>query len=156
MKLTVSKLKIILLLLLALTLIFIWTNSMQSRSESTKRSSQVLELVADILEPVGIDVDTTDDRPIRKLAHFAEFFLLGTELAALCLLYGMCSAQGFINSLSAGLAAAVTDETIQIFSDRGSSVADVLLDFSGVLAATAAVWLIYRLKSKRNNRTNPS
>ena len=86
MKLTVSKLKVIVLLLLALTLIFIWTNSMQSRSESTKRSSQVLELVADILEPVGIDVDTTDDRPIRKLAHFAEFFLLGTELSALCLL----------------------------------------------------------------------
>ena len=61
----------------------------------------------------------------------------------------MCSAQGFFNSLSAGLAAAVTDETIQIFSDRGSSVADVLLDFSGVLAATAAVWLIYRMKMKK-------
>ena len=149
MKLTVSKLKIILLLLLALTLIFIWTNSMQSRGESTKRSSEVLEAIAEILEPVGIEVDTTDDHLIRKLAHFAEFFLLGTELSALCLLYGMCSAQGFVNSLSAGLAAAVTDETIQIFSNRGSSVADVLLDFSGVLAAAAAVWLIYRMKIKR-------
>lgn len=149
MKLPVFKLKIIFLLLLALTLIFIWTNSMQSRGESTRRSSEVMELIADILEPVGIEVDTTDDHLIRKLAHFAEFFLLGTELAALCLLYGMYSAQGFVNSLSAGLAAAVIDEAIQIFSNRGSSVADVLLDFSGVLAAAAAVWLIYRMKNKR-------
>ena len=149
MKLPVSKLKIIFLLLLALTLIFIWTNSMQSRGESTKRSSEVLEAIAEILEPVGIDIDTTDDHLIRKLAHFAEFFLLGAELAALCLLYGMCSAQGFVNSLSAGLAAAVIDEAIQILSNRGSSVADVLLDFSGVLAASAAVWLIYRIKIKR-------
>ena len=149
MKLTASKLKIIVALLLALTLIFIWTNSMQSRGESTKRSAEVLEIIAEILEPVGIDIDTTDDLPIRKLAHFAEFFLLGMELSALCLLYGMSSAQGFFNSLSAGLCAAVTDETIQIFSNRGSSVADVLLDFSGVLAASAAVWLIYRMKIKK-------
>ena len=139
MKLPFSKLKIIVLLLLALTLIFIWTNSMQSRSESTKRSSQVLELVADILEPVGIDVDTTDDRPIRKLAHFAEFFLLGAELSTLCLLYGMSSAQGFFNSLSAGLAAAVTDETIQIFSDRGSSVADVHAEPEDTAASLSAI-----------------
>ena len=149
MKLPVYKLKIIVAVLIALTLVFIWTNSMQSRGESTKRSSEVLEVIAEILEPVGIDVDTTDDLLIRKLAHFAEFFLLGAELSVLCLLYGMNSAQGFFNSLSAGLAAAVTDETIQIFSNRGSSVADVLLDFSGILAAAAAVWLIYRMKIKK-------
>ena len=148
MKLTVSKLKVIVLLLLALTLIFIWTNSMQSRSESTKRSSQVLELVADILEPVGIDVDTTDDRPIRKLAHFAECAALGAELLFLAAVRRRLGLQAASNCAFAALLAALMDETIQLISGRNSQVLDVLLDFSGALTGILIAWLICRLIKK--------
>ncbi len=51
--------------------------------------------------------------------------------------------QAVVNCLSAGLAAAVTDEALQLLSDRGSQVSDVLLDLGGAAAGTAFILLIY-------------
>ena len=55
----------------------------------------------------------------------------GTELCALLCLNRRQSVQGFVNCAFAGLAAAVTDEALQLLSNRGSQVQDVLLDFAG-------------------------
>ena len=59
--------------------------------------------------------------------------------------------QGSVNSLFAGLAVAVTDETIQIFSGRGSQVLDVVLDFSGALTGILLVSLLIPLIEKRKS-----
>ena len=45
-------------------------------------------------------------------------------------------------------AAACLDETIQIFSNRGNSIKDVLLDCCGAAFGIFAVWLIAKLKQK--------
>ena len=65
---------------------------------------------------------------------------------------GQRGLQGLANALFAGLAAAVTDETIQIFSQRGSRVADVVLDFSGAVAGALVIALIALLHRRRRKR----
>ena len=124
---------IILGLLVLLTLAFIWGNSLLPRTESQEISRGLLAEICAALEHVGMHLDPQNDHWLRKLAHFGEFGLLGTELGLLLCLNRRQSVQGFVNCAFAGLAVAVTDEALQLISNRGSQVQDVLLDFAGFL-----------------------
>ena len=124
---------IILGLLVLLTLAFIWGNSLLPRTASQEISQGLLAEICAALETVGVHLDPQNDHWLRKLAHFSEFGLLGVELCLLLWLNRQKSVQGFINCAFAGLAVAVTDEALQLFSNRGSQVQDVLLDFAGFL-----------------------
>ena len=124
---------IILGLLVFLTLAFIWGNSLLPRTESQDIIRGLLAELCAALEHVGLHIDPQNDHWLRKLAHFGEFGLLGTELGLLLCLNRRQSVQGFVNCAFAGLAVAVTDEALQLISNRGSQVQDVLLDFAGFL-----------------------
>ena len=124
---------IILGLLVLLTLAFIWGNSLLPRTESQELSRGLLAEICAALENVGLHLDPQNDHWLRKLAHFGEFGLLGLELCLLLWLNRHQSVQGFVNCAFVGLAAAVTDEALQLISNRGSQVQDVLLDFAGFL-----------------------
>ena len=124
---------IILGLLVFLTLAFIWGNSLLPRTESQEISRGLLSELCAALEHVGLHIDPQNDHWLRKLAHFGEFGLLGAELGLLLCLNRRQSVQGFVNCAFAGLAVAVTDEALQLISNRGSQVQDVLLDFAGFL-----------------------
>lgn len=124
---------ILLGLLILLTLTFIWGNSLLSRTESQDLSRGLLAEICEALESVGVHLDPKNDHWLRKLAHIIEFGLLGTEFCLLLWLNRRQSVQGFINCAFAGLIVAVTDESLQLFSNRGSQVQDVLLDFAGFL-----------------------
>ena len=124
---------IILGLLVFLTLAFIWGNSLLPRTESQEISRGLLAELCAALEHVGLHIDPQNDHWLRKLAHFGEFGLLGAELGLLLCLNRRQSVQGFVNCAFAGLAVAVTDEALQLISNRGSQVQDVLLDFAGFL-----------------------
>lgn len=140
-------------LLIAVTLGFIWGNSLKSRSESMMLSLGVLRLIRPLLDAVFSPENVTDHL-VRKLAHFAEFGMLGAELVLLTSLLRKLRAQTVLNCLLAGLSAAVIDETIQIFSARGSQAIDVLLDFGGVVTGVFIMLLICRIVSaRRKNRT---
>ena len=85
--------------------------------------------------------------PLRKFAHFAEFSVLGFLLSEV--FKGMEFRFG--KSFLYGAAAAMTDEAIQVFSKRGNSMLDVLLDCAGVLFGILAVIIaekIYRRRKK--------
>ncbi len=138
-------------LLILLTLGFIWGNSLKSIPESQAISLSYLDRFSPFLDALfGPGIIT--DHILRKTAHFCEFALLGAELRLLLLLLGQRGLQGLANALFAGLAAAVTDETIQIFSQRGSRVADVVLDFSGAVAGALVIALIALLHRRRRKR----
>ena len=122
---------IVLVLLLALTLAFIWGNSLLPRTESQEISRGLLAELCAALETLGLHIDPQNDHWLRKLAHFGEFGLLGAELCTLLFLNRRVRLQGFVNCAFAGLAVAVTDEALQLLSNRGSQVQDVLLDFAG-------------------------
>ena len=124
---------IILGLLVLLTLAFIWGNSLLPRTESQETSRGLLAELCAALEHVGMHLDPQNDHWLRKLAHFGEFGMLGAELGLLLCLNRRQSVQGFVNCAFAGLAVAVTDEALQLISNRGSQVQDVLLDFAGFL-----------------------
>ena len=150
-----SRVQSILIFMLIVTLAFIWGNSIGSGPESHSDSKKVFEYVKPILEPV-VGAGNVTDHLVRKFAHFAEFGVLGCELAALLVVRRRVGLQGVANCLFAGLSVAVIDETIQIFSNRGSQVQDVLLDFAGVCAGVACAllirWLVSAVRRKWSER----
>ena len=133
---------IILGLLVLLTLAFIWGNSLLPRTESQEISRGLLAELCAALENVGLHIDPQNDHWLRKLAHFGEFGLLGAELCALLFLNRRARPQDFVNCAFAGLAAAVTDEALQLISNRGSQVQDVLLDYAGFLTGLLLCGLV--------------
>ena len=122
----------VLLVIILLTIGFIWSNSLQSIPESQAESQSVLEIIEPILEAFVGEGNVTENL-VRKLAHFAEFALLGVELVLLLAATHKISLQNVINCMFASLLVAVIDETIQVYSQRGSQVTDVILDFTGAL-----------------------
>ena len=148
--------KIILIVLIVLTIAFIWSNSIRSRAESEAQSSAVKEVVEDILTCGGSKPASAGDEwileNIRKLAHFAEHFVLSVFLSTYALIFiRTIRAKMIIVLLSVPVAA--IDETIQIFSNRGAALSDVLLDISGAAlgfgVTFAAVVIVRRLISRK-------
>jgi len=130
------------ILLLISTLAFIWGNSLESVSESGAKSQSILSAVAPILE-IFVGEGRVTDHIVRKIAHFAEFGLLGCELMLLVVLRRRVRVQNTVNCLSAALTTAVIDEALQLLSDRGAQVSDVLLDFCGAASGIFFVLLLY-------------
>lgn len=140
------------ILAIAAVLCFIFGNSLLDGQESGEMSSSVLDLVKPILRPI---VDVLTKNPVtdallhavvRKLAHFTEF--AGLASLSTLLLFQLCGtlrthAVGYV--LFGTLLAAVTDEFIQSFTGRGTSVRDALLDFCGALFGLLLTALICRL-----------
>ena len=115
---------------------FIFSNSMQIGVVSEGASGRVLRLVQRVLTRLGMPgiASRLTDHIVRKMAHFCEYMLEGF-LLTLCL---RVYTRRFVRHISwpilGGLLTALTDETIQMFSDgRSSQITDVWLDFSGVL-----------------------
>lgn len=115
---------------LLLTLGFIFGHSAMSRSASLSESGAVADWLMKLLR-----LQTDPARfgaLVRKLAHFAEFALLGGESALLLRAIGRSAnflRGGF--SLLCCLLAALCDETVQIFSGRGAGIVDCWIDFAG-------------------------
>lgn len=138
--------KKILILLLVLLLAFIWGHSCMPPDASEDESSTVLELLRPLLSLI-VGAENVTLHLVRKLAHFTEFFCLGCVLALLL------PFRGKMQLLAGGLAllTGFIDETIQIFSGRGSAVSDVWLDFSGAAAAILILALARALLSRRRS-----
>ena len=137
-----SQVRLFLTLLLIATVCFIWSNSMVSREGSASLSRRITAW----LNGIGIPVTHYF---VRKAAHFCEFGLLGCELMLLLGLGSGVRLQSLSNAAFAALLTAVTDETIQIFSDRGSQVQDVELDFSGALTGILFVSLLILIQKRK-------
>ena len=117
-------------------IVFIFSNSMQVAAVSEGASGRVLDFMQKVLRKLGMPgaANHLTMHIIRKLAHFSEYLLEGF-LFMLCL---RVYTRRFVRHISwpilGGLLTALTDETIQMFSDgRSSQITDVWLDFSGVL-----------------------
>lgn len=138
-----DKKRIILDCLIVACVCFIWGNSMLSRENSAAISDAVCRAVRTLF---GLSPEDPPDAVvstgfvIRKLAHFSEYCVLSVLICA------RLGVKKFINkatavSFAASAIIASTDETIQIFSNRGAAVRDVLIDCTGVLTGII-LWLI--------------
>lgn len=141
MKISIKKFsKILLILLIIFTVASIFMQSTKSKEESKSDSDKVGEIIEEIIPPetpAGDYVQTN----LRKIAHFIEFFLLGIEVSLFISLFHFSKI--FVpSSLLFGLLVAAIDETIQIFSKRGPSVRDVMIDFSGFLVSALIIYTL--------------
>ena len=134
---------IIFILLLA-TLSFIFSNSLENAAESSAKGEGVMNAVTPELE-IFFGKGNVTDHLVRKIAHFVEFGALGVELMLLGILLRKVRIQSVTNCLFIGLVSAVTDESLQMLTDRSPLVKDVLLDFSGVVAGVLFVLLLNSL-----------
>lgn len=88
--------------------------------------------------------------PLRKLAHFFEYVLLGLLLSVTLQVWGVKSKPRFFTALGGGIIYAVTDEIHQMFVEgRGPGALDVLIDSGGVLLGASLVALILFAYKKR-------
>ena len=125
-------------MLLIVTILFIWGHSLFSKEASAEESGFVVK----ILELV-FGTGNVSETLVRKLAHFIEYSALGAELFVLFERYWLSAAHG--------LFVALVDETIQLFVQRGTSVLDVWLDFSGVLfGALIALLILKKIRQTQN------
>ena len=121
-------------ILIALTLAFIWSNSMQSGAPDDQPGGMSGSLKAWLEQLLHTEIS---EFLLRKAAHFSEYGLLGVEFSLLLGLQHDKNGKNFQHGRNLldfpliGMLCAVTDETIQIFSGRGSLVSDVWIDTAG-------------------------
>lgn len=135
----------------ALIICFIWGNSLLSPDLSARLSQAVGELLASVLGE-GDGGATVGGLPVRKVAHFVEFCALGAVAALLLrILVNPWKLRLFAEAFI-GLFVPVIDETLQLFSGRGSSVRDVWIDIFGYTFGCIIIYLSGLLIEKIKNR----
>ena len=116
---------------------FIFSNSMQIGDVSESASGRVLLLMKKVFTRLGMPgvANHLTDHIVRKLAHFCEYTLEGFLLMLCMRVYSRHPLRHITVPMLGGVLTALTDETIQLFSEgRSSQVTDVWLDSAGVLA----------------------
>lgn len=131
------------LMLLVFWLGFIFSNSLANATESTQQSNKVVKIIQDIAKALSPEA-TVEPESIRKSAHFIEFFVLGALYYIGSFFIKASRVSLFFHSLFISILSALTDETLQIFSQgRSSEVTDVWIDFLGVLLAHIIIFAVY-------------
>lgn len=146
----------VLLLLLLATLCVIWGHSLEGPEDSSKKSQAVLEnIIKPVLGPI-FGADNITEHFVRKLGHFTEFFALGLESFLLLWVWRRMSLHWCFHGLHFGFLVGAIDETLQLFTERGSSLSDVWLDFAGFMVAAGLVLLGYWMYDfVQRKRLNP-
>ena len=148
------KRKRILSVLLVLALVFIWGNSLMSRELSGQISDGLMEIMNTAAEKLGMgkdvftymsdaDGDGVAEQPtshlVRKAAHVTEYAVFA---ALVFLRLESAGKKRFFTAWGLGALTGAIDETLQIFSHRGSQVRDVLIDTAGALLGLGVVSLV--------------
>lgn len=126
-------------LLTMLWLALIFAHSAMPASLSSTESGKLLSLLQCIFPSLTHHF-------LRKAAHFIIYAVAGIFLTKTFLLTRRFV---LIKPLFAGVLTALADETLQLFVEgRSGELADVWLDFSGIVLGSLIVWLVYIIKRK--------
>ncbi len=137
-----------------LTLVWIFYASSMSKEDSAALSGKFSEIFGDIINRIA-SIFTDEPISIRKLAHFAEYALLGVQTSLLAHFVSRKSFQTACNVFLAGISTAVLDESIQILASRGPAVKDIIIDLfgysTGGLCVFAVLLIIAVIKALKNH-----
>lgn len=148
-------------ILIVLALVFIWGNSLVSGELSGKISDGIMSAMNSAAEKLGFgsdaftymmdeDGDGVAEQPtshiIRKAAHVTEYAVFA---ALVFLRLESAGKKRFFTAWGFGALTGAIDETLQIFSHRGSQVQDVLIDSAGALLGLGIVSLILYFISRK-------
>lgn len=118
-----------------LTMLFIFSNSLEIAALSSQRSGRVMAFLNEMLAKVSLG--PLSEYAVRKLAHFCEYALLGFWYTLCLRVYTRHTVRYISWPLFLLLFVANVDETIQTFvSGRSGQLSDVWLDFCGGLSGT--------------------
>lgn len=150
--------RVILALLIIATIaviLFVFSNSLCTASESSKQSNTIKAFIMPVLE-VFVGKGNVTSYLVRKLAHVVEFSFIGLMV---CALYLYTTKKSFsLCPLLLSMAVALFDETIQLFSDgRSAQIKDVWIDMIGVCLGYVACLILFSIihlfKIKRKSNT---
>ena len=136
------------LILSLLVLSFIFGNSLQSRDESSAKSSGIAAFLRPLLDPFGRMPEDAFHHFVRKLAHFTEFAALGICLAGVAFNTLWTGKKRILLPILWSAMAAVTDETIQAFTGRACMAKDMLLDTCGAVCGILFVFFAVQMWKK--------
>lgn len=135
------KKKIWIIIIVAVMLLFIWIHSAIPTSYSSEESNWFTDVIFNGIFGKLFGVTFTD-HVVRKIAHITEFSILGLAMSVMF-------DGSVLKTVSAGVLAALVDETIQIFSGRGPMVSDVWIDAIGIAIGSAIGLLIFCLRKRK-------
>lgn len=141
--------------LIILTAVFIWSNSFKSGTASMNSSNGFKQIILDFFKSAGIDLENSFlIEYIRKFAHFAEYFVLGSELFLFRHFYLEKNISSLLNITYIGAFTAFSDETIQLIPslERSAEVADVWIDIFGIILAFSVLKIIFYSVSVIKNK----
>ena len=135
--------------------VVIWQFSLAPAPASSAASGTVRAFLNNALTSAGISFQFTPTM-VRKIAHFAEFFVLGVLAHATLRAHRVPYPP--LLAVAAVFVTATADEAIQSFvPGRGPGILDVLLDTAGGIAGMLAFWgvfaLILYIKKKRTEKS---
>ena len=156
-----ARLTVCVLLLLGIlaemVMIFLFSN--EDKTQSGDRSDKVTEAIAPVVVP-GYEKLPAVERlgmPVRKLAHMTEYAVLAILLGALLVAWEDRTwrrpAIRWAVPAVFCLLYATSDEIHQIFSNRGASVLDVMIDVVGALLGLCLLWGISALVRRLRHST---
>ncbi|MEG0021942.1 MAG: VanZ family protein [Bacilli bacterium] len=129
-------------------IIFLFSN--QKGTNSTSLTNSFIRTTIISLSPVKINEEKIDKIiknifvPIRKIAHFTIYFLLGISIINLISDYTIKNL--ILISILLSVSYALTDEIHQLFVvGRGGSLIDVLID---TLGASTGIFIYYKIKNR--------
>lgn len=130
-------------------LTFIFANSLVPAVESAEESGALWKLLLSLFPSLT-------HHTVRKLAHFAEYALLGAHLSLAPILLPASAKVSYPTALFFGAVVALVDEGIQRFvPGRGGALTDVLIDYLGYLSALllmlAAFFIYVKLKRRKEH-----
>ena len=149
--------RVILAVAIALTLLFIWSSSLENAEESSDKSGAVVEVIKPIVDPQDKIEDDLFVSIVRKLAHFSEFALLGFEVYLFCKTFDNrkgSSLPYFVIPIVSSFACAVIDELLQLTSEgRSCEFADMMIDLAGILTGVIISAVLFSFVNRYLKKT---
>ena len=155
MKINILRAVLIALLITQMWVIFGFSG--QNGEESGSISRKITEAVTKNISSVqNLEKEEKEkvlkkiEHIIRKLAHFSLYAVIGFLLMSLMSTYNLKQKNRILVSCSIGLLYAISDEIHQAFiPGRGPQIADVGIDFSGVVVGILISTLIIKILISR-------
>lgn len=140
-------LRLILAVVIVATIAFIFGNSTLTAERSSVQSGAVTDVIVGTMptdKQPAEGVEKNDfHQSLRKVAHFAEYGVLGIEISLFLIFF----AESLVLSATAlpvvAVFSAFIDESIQLLSDRSPAVSDMWIDIAGFAAFCAVTYAVY-------------
>ena len=139
-------------LLVLLCTLFIFSNSLKNSEESHADSGFFVEIVESVADAIFPDNECDWNFIVRKGAHLFEFFVLGVFMALLSLFVVKRRRSAVLVAFLYLCFIASTDEFIQKFTGRTSSLTDVMIDLVGGCVGVATVLLLRLAIDRKRTR----